>query len=78
MNASQVPIMRLLSATPSENLDATYMLLAEMARIKFHLGIDVPRTERAEQPQGKDPDDAFALATLIDQNLDKLTAAASP
>ena len=77
MNASQVPIMRLLSATPSENLDATYMLLAEMARIKFHLGIDVPRTERAEQPQGKDPDDAFALATLIDQNLDKLAAAAS-
>ena len=77
MNASDVPTVSLVRVTPSENLDVTYMLLAETARIKVHLGIDVPRTERPEQPQGRSPSDVFALATLIDRNLDRLAVAAS-
>ena len=77
MNASDVPTVSLVRVTPSENLDVTYTLLAELARIRLHLGIDVPRTERQEQPQGKRPGDVFALAALIDRNLDRLAAVAS-
>ena len=76
MDASGVPSLTLVRVTPSEVFDSTNMLLAEMARIKLHLDIDVPRDERAE-PRGKSPSDVFALVLGIIRNLDRMSAAAA-
>ena len=51
------------------------MLLAEMARIKLHLDINVPRDQDVE-PRGKKPADVFALVLLIVRNLDLMSEAA--
>ena len=51
------------------------MLLAEMARIKLHLDIDVPRDE-GPNPRGKKPTDVFALVLLIVRNLDLMSEVA--
>ena len=77
MDASGVPRPILLRATPSKNHDATSMLLAEMVRIKLHLGIGALREERPVQRQGKTPSDVCALVMLIVRNLDRLALAAS-
>ena len=74
MDASGVPNITLVRVTPSEVYDATNMLLAEMARIKFHLEINVPRDE-APEPRGKKPGDVFALVLLIVRNLDLMSEA---
>ncbi len=71
MEASGVPDITLVRVTPSEVYDATNMLLAEMARIKFHLDINVPRDERPD-PKGTRPNDVFALILLIIDNLDRM------
>ena len=76
MDASGVPNITLVRVTPSEVYDATNMLLAEMARIKFHLEINVPRDEGPE-PRGKRPGDVFALVLLIVRNLDLMSEAAA-
>ncbi len=76
MDASGVPSLTLVRVTPSEVFDSTNMLLAEMARIKLHLDIDVPRDERPE-PRGKSPSDVFALVLGIIRNLDRMSAAAA-
>ena len=75
MDASGVPRLTLVRVTPSEVYDATNMLLAEMARIKLYLEINVPRDDRPEA-RGKKPTDVFALVLLIIQNLDKMSEAA--
>ena len=75
MDASGVPSLTLVRVTPSEVFDSTNMLLAEMARIKFHLGVDERRAERPE-PTGKRPSDSFALVLGIIKNLDRMSAAA--
>ena len=75
MDASGVPRPDLARVTPSSNYDSTNMLLAEMARIKLHLGIDAPREDRPEQPLGKKARDAVALIALIVQNLDRMVLA---
>ncbi len=75
MDASGVPSLTLVRVTPSEVFDSTNMLLAEMARIKFHLGVDEQRAERPE-PTGKRPKDSFALVLGIIKNLDRMSAAA--
>ena len=75
MDASGVPGLTLVRVTPSEVYDATNMLLAEMARIKFHLDINVPRDQRPE-PKGKRPTDVFALVLLIIENLDRMIVSA--
>ena len=72
MDASGVPSLTLIRVTPSEVFDATNMLLAEMARIKLHLDINVPRDAAAE-PQGKRPVDVFALVLVIVRNLDLMS-----
>ena len=74
MDASGVPSLTLVRVTPSEVFDSTNMLLAEMARIKFHLGVNVPRNERPV-PRGKRPSDAFALVLNIIWNLDRMSKA---
>ena len=75
MDASGVPHITLVRVTPSEVFDATTMLLAEMARIKFHLDINVPRDQRPE-PKGKRPTDVFAIVLLIIENLDRMSETA--
>ena len=77
MDSSGVPATTLVHATPSAHYDAFNMLLAEMARIKLHLGVNVPRDDPAEQPSGKKTKDVLALTMLIVQNLDNLVLAAS-
>ena len=73
MDASGVPSLTLVRVTPSEVYDSTNMLLAEMARIKFHLGVNEQRAERPEQT-GKRPQDSFALVLGIIRNLDTMSA----
>ena len=72
MDASGVPSMTLSRVTPSQNYDATNLLLAEMARIRLHLGVNQPRVVRPERSTDMGPNDAFALVLLISQNLDTL------
>ena len=77
MDPSGVPATTLVRVSPSEHYDAFNMLLAEIARIKLHLGVDVLRDDPAEQPSGKKTKDVLALTMLIVQNLDSLVLAAS-
>ena len=77
MDSSDVPTTTLVRMSPSEHYDAFNMLLAEMARIKLHLGVDVARDDLAEPPSGKKTKDVLALTMLIVQNLDSLIIAAS-
>ena len=76
MDASVVPTLTLVRVTPSEVYDATNMLMAEMNRIKVHLGINLPREPRPD-PRNKTPDDVFAQIMLIIQNLNVMAEAAS-
>ncbi len=76
MDASAAPTLTLVRVTPSEVYDATNMLMAEMNRIKAHLGIALPREPRPD-PGSKGPDDVFAQVMLIIQNLDAMVEAAS-
>ena len=77
MAPSGVPATTLVRMSPSEQYDAFNMLLAEIARIKLHLGVDVLRDDLAEQPTGKKTKDVLVLTVLIVQNLDSLVFAAS-
>ena len=73
MDASSVPSLTLVRVTPSEVYDATNMLLAEMARVKFRLGVDQQRAERPD-PISKTPRDSFVIVLGIIKNLDRITA----
>ena len=75
MDASGVPQLTLVRVSPAEVFEATNILLAEMVRIKAHLGIDLPRVEHAPS-RNKKPRDVFAQALLLIRNLDALARAA--
>ena len=75
MDASGVPNMTLVRVTPAEVFEATNILLAEMVRIKAHLGITLPRDERRDA-RNKQPTDVFAQVLLVIRNLDHLAKAA--
>lgn len=75
MDASGVPQMTLVRVSPAEVFEATNILLAEMVRIKAHLGIDLPRVEHAPS-RNKKPRDVFAQTLLFIRNLDALAKAA--
>ena len=75
MDASGVPQMTLVRVTPSEVYEATNVLLAEMVRIKAHLGITLPREERPDA-RNKRPEHVFAQVLLVIRNLDILAKAA--
>ena len=75
MDASGVPQITLVRVSPAEVFEATNILLAEMVRIKAHLGIDLPRVEHAPS-RNKKPRDAFAQTLLLIRNLDALAKAA--
>ena len=76
MDASGVPQMTLVRVSPAEVFEATNMLLAEMVRIKAHLGIALPRMEQAPS-RNKKPRDVFAQTLLLIKNLDVLANAAN-
>ena len=76
MDASGVPSMTLVRVTPAEVYEATGILLAEMVRIKAHLGINLPRNER-RNARNKRPTDVFAQVLLVIRNLDHLAKAAA-
>ena len=75
MDASGVPQMTLVRVSPAEVFEATNILLAEMVRIKAHLGIQLPRMEQASS-RNKQPRDVFAQVLLLIKNLDALARAA--
>ena len=75
MDASGVPQLTLVRVSPAEVFEATNVLLAEMVRIKAHLGIDLPRVVHAPS-RNKKPRDVFAQTLLLIKNLDALAKAA--
>lgn len=75
MDASSVPELMLVEVTPAEVLDATNLLLAELARIKVHLDVRAPPAERRAS-RNQRTRDVFAQVLLIIRNLDSLTRAA--
>ena len=75
MDASGVPEITLVRVSPAEVYEATNILLAEMVRVKAHLGIRLPRTEHALS-RNKKPRDVFAQVLLFIKNLDALARAA--
>lgn len=75
MDASGVPTVSLVRVTPAEVFEATGILLAEMVRIKAHLGITLPRNDRPDA-RNKRPTDVFAEVLLVIRNLDILARAA--
>ena len=75
IDASGVPQMTLVRVSPAQVFEATNILLAEMVRIKAHLGIDLPRVEHAPS-RNKKPRDVFAQVLLFIRNLDALAKAA--
>lgn len=75
MDASGVPSLSLVRVTPAEVYEAVGILLAEMVRIKAHLGITLPRDERPAA-RNKRPTDVFAQVLLVIRNLDTLGKAA--
>ena len=75
MEASVAPELRTIRITPAENNDVGGVLLAELARVKLHLGIREAPDQRL-QPNGQRPRDVFANALLIIDHLDQLIDAA--
>ena len=75
MDASGVPNLTLVRVTPAEVYEATNVLLAEMVRIKTHLGINLPR-EATVDARNKNPTHVFAQVLLVIRNLDILAKAA--
>ena len=75
MEASNVPATTLVGVSPSENYDATNLLLAEITRIKAHLGVTLTRAGRPPLPMDRQSKDVFALVTQIATNIDKIAAA---
>ncbi len=75
MDASGVPQITLVRVSPAEVYEATNILLAEMVRIKAHLGIDLPRVDHAPS-RNKKPRDVFVQVLRLIKNLDVLARAA--
>ena len=60
--------------TPTETYDLTGLLRAELARIKWHLGVNVPGDEITELPRSRDSTDVFAQMLFVISSLDRLAA----
>ena len=76
MQASNVPALTLVRVTPAENFEVTNIMLAEMARIKLHLDIELPRETRGAE-RNKTPTDVFAQVLRMIKNLDALAKEAA-
>ncbi|MCY3819390.1 MAG: hypothetical protein OXH52_08510 [Gammaproteobacteria bacterium] len=75
MEASMVPTLTMVRVTPTETYDLAGLLWTEVARIKWHLGVNVP-VVLDQPPTRNDRADLFAQTLLIIRNLDQLTAGA--
>lgn len=75
MDPSTVPNLTMVRLTPTELYDLTGILHAEVARIKWHLGVDLPTPDIPAPPQG-DATEVFANVLVIVRGLDNLVAAA--
>ena len=75
MEPSEVPVMTLVRVSPSESYDATNLLLAEIARIKAHLGVRSSVLDRPNLPMDQQSKDVFGLVTLIATSIDRVAAA---
>ena len=76
MDASAVPTLTMVRVTPTEAYDLVGVLRAELARIKWHLGINLPSDEGAQLAQVQDSNDVFARMLLVVRNLEQLTTGA--
>ena len=74
MEPSAVPTMTMVRLTPTETYDLTGLLRAELARIKWHLGVNVPGDEITELPRSRDSTDVFAQMLFVISSLDRLAA----
>ncbi len=75
MEPSAVPTLTMVRVTPTETFDMIGLLWAETARIKWHLGVNVP-SFRGQRPSQKDATDLFGQTLLIIRNLDQISAGA--
>jgi hypothetical protein len=75
MDASRPPGFALEDATAADVLDAANFLLAEVARIKAHLGVRLPGSGSYEA-RDKTTADVFARVLLVIRNLDIMSRAA--
>ena len=74
MEASAVPTLTMVRVTPTEAYDLTGVLRAELTRIKWHLGVNVPGDEITEPARRRDSTDVFAQMLLVVGGLDTLAA----
>ena len=75
MDASNVPNVTLANVTSSDVLDATNFLLAEVARIKAHLNIQLTAS-RPHDAEKMTTTDVFARVLLVIRNLEIIGKAA--
>ncbi len=73
MDASFVPTMTLVRATPSDAFDITNILMAELVRIKVHLGLLTPRPVYPSET-GRKPADVLRLMKHASMKLDRIVA----
>ena len=77
MQPSGVSSLTLVRVTPTENHDLTGVLLAELLKIKAHLGLDAVPSERPTTER-KTVNDVYALTLLVVRNLDGMAEALRP
>lgn len=77
MSPSRAPGLSLVRVTLSEAYDVTNTLLAELARVKFHLGIDEV-VDEAPEPTEKRLSDLLALIARVAANLDRVNGGVTP
>lgn len=75
MDPSAVPTLTMVRVTPTDTYDLAGVLSAEVMRIKWHLGVNVP-VAQDQRPSQKDATVLFAQTLLIIRNLDQLIAGA--
>ena len=75
LRPSSMPRLTLVRVTPAEALEGTNVMLAELARIKTHLDVRLPRLSRADPANGS-LEEAYARTLLVIENLDLLSEAA--
>ena len=73
MDASAVPTLTMVRVSPTEVYDLIGILRAELARIKGHLGVNVPPIQVSEAGVGQSSADLFAQILLIVRHIDQLT-----
>ena len=74
MDASAVPTLTMVRVTPTEAYDLTGVLRAELTRIKWHLGVNVPSDATPEPARRRDSSDVFAQMLLVVGGLDTFAA----